>query len=234
MGLTPQLQSLITRPDNRELIRDQIAAIIKIELEGQRQMAEGHGLDSSPYRARVFVERADPWSAIDKANRTPIVSVWAENATFEKGASNVVSTQRCTGTFHIDVYGFGVSEDSQRGHTPADLMASLEAERMARNVRQILMSGFYAYLGFPQLRELPTGEQIVFGRWLSTITSFQPEMETRPVERVLAIRLDLEVSYNEFASEYQGPPLEIITLSMTKSPDGEIELAGAQLDTSGQ
>lgn len=230
--LGPQLQTLLERPDNREIIRDQIAAILKVELDGQRQRAEGQGLDSEPYLVRVFTERSEPWAAFSAERKQPIICVWADNSTFDKGTSNVVSRQRCTGTFHVDCYGFGVSEDSELGHIPADLMAVRESERTLRWARQILMSGFYTYLGFPQERYLPQGsEQVVHGRWLSTITSFQPEMEARPVERVIANRLDLEVTFNEFATEYQGQPLEILALTMEKSPEGE--LLSLQYDLSG-
>lgn len=230
--LGPQLQTLITRPDNRELIRDQIAAILKVEIDGQRQRAESMGLESEPYLVRVFTERSEPWASFSEERKQPIVSVWADNSTFDKGSSNVVSRQRCTGTFHVDIYGFGVSEDSERGHIPADLMAVKECERTLRLARQILMSGFYTYLGFAQERYLPAGsEQVVHGRWLSSITSFQPEMEARPVERVAACRLDLEVTYNEFATEYVGHPLEILALTMERSPEGE--LISLQYDLSG-
>lgn len=223
MASGPQLQALIDKRDNRELIRDRIGQILKLELDGQAQRAQALGLNPSLYEARVFLEKSDAWSAFSEVLQVPIVNVWAENATFERHGSNVISRQKASGTFHIDCYGFGVSEDTQLGHTPGDQMALAMAERTARNVRNILMSGYYTYLGFPQAAYITDGsEQIVYGRFISSLNVFQPGMADHPTQRVIGIRLDLEVTYVETSQEYQGVPLQGIDLAMTKAPTGEV------------
>lgn len=224
MALTPQLQSLIDKLDNRELVRDQVAAIIKVESDAQVRLAPPLGRDPYLWQLRVFTERSSPWAAFSDTpdGKRPIVNVWAESSTFEKPRSNVISSQTAVGTVHVDCYGFGVAEETIGGHDAADLVAAREAERSVRLCRNILMSGFYTYLGFPQQKFLPEGKkQVCFGRWVSSITSFQPVSSERPVERVAAIRLDLEVTYEEHGPEYIGQPLEILAVSLTKTPDGE-------------
>jgi hypothetical protein len=221
-----QLQSLIDSQDNRELVRDQVAAILKIESDAQVVLAGQAAKDQRLWRLRVFSERSAPWNAFSSEeecdHRIPIVNVWVESTGFEKPRSNPISSQTATSTVHIDCYGFGVATETMQGHDSADLVAIREAERACRLCRRILMSGFYSYLGFPQQKSLPEGqEQVCFGRWVANITSFQPTANDVPVERVAAIRIDLEVTHAEHGPEYVGQPLESLALTLERAPDGE-------------
>jgi hypothetical protein len=94
-------------------------------------------------------------------------------------------------------------------------------------VRNILMSGYYTLLGFPQRSEFSperkaAGEQqIVMARFPGSITAFQPAQDDQPVDRVAAVRFDLEVAYNEQSQEYQGEPLELLAFTFGRGEDGE-------------
>jgi hypothetical protein len=219
------LQELIDKSDSFELVRAKLATILLEESAAQQLLAHADGQDPRLWALRVFTERSNPWAEFrDDSDepQTPIVNVWFENMPFVKAGSNMVSRQKGVATFHIDCYGFGFAKATITGHTPGDVMASDEASRAVRLVRNILVSGFYAYLGFPQANALPVGqEQIVRGRWPASLTAFQPAQDDRPVVRVNAIRLDLEVEVNEFSTEYVGEELETITAGFTRTGGGE-------------
>jgi hypothetical protein len=223
--VTAQITTLIRNRASFELVRDRIATILTEESLKQQELAVGEGLDPRDWTLRVFTERSTPWTEFDQESDTPqapIVSVWFETSAFDKGKSNVISRQQAAGTFHVDCYGYGFSRRTASGHTPGDLMATEEASRAARLVRSILMSGPYVYLGFPQGKALPEDqEQIVCGRWVPVITAFQPAQDDRPVERVTAMRVDLEVNFNEVSFEHPGVELEEVNTTFARGESGE-------------
>jgi hypothetical protein len=222
--MAAQLQTLINKRDSFELVRAKLATILLEETAAQQVLAHAAALDPNLWKLRVFTERSNPWAEFKDSDepQTPIVNVWFENMPFAKAASNMVSRQKGVATFHLDCYGFGFAKGTDQGHTSAEVMASDEASRAVRLVRNILVSGFYVYLGFPQANTLPAGqEQIVRGRWPASMTAFQPAQDDRPVVRVNAIRLDLEVEVNEFSTEYVGETIETITAGFTRTGGGE-------------
>lgn len=225
MAITARIPFLIDKRDNREIIRDRIAEILKVESEAQQAFATGASQDPNLWKLRVYSERSEPWQSFRDSSPTgslPIVNVWFENGNFDKSGSDQIKTQKAISTYHVDIYGFGVAEDTESGHIAADLKASRERERALTLVRNILMAAEYTYLGFPQQSALPPGEkQVVFSRWPSSITAFQPGQLERPVERVIAVRLDLEVTHSEFSPQIPTRPLEVISTTLTRAPDGE-------------
>ncbi len=222
MPLVAQIQELIDKDDNRSLVRDQIAAILKVESTQQRALAVAASKDPELWRLRVYSEKSDPWAAFSDSAKSPIVNVSVENSDFDKAGSDPVHHQKSTSTYHIDCYGFGITEGNDTGHSAADKNAISEAERAVKLCRNILMSSYYTYLGFPQGAFLPPGQkQVVWSRWPTGITSFSPSQTDRPVARVAVVQLNLEVTYSEFSPQYVAQPLEILALALTKTDDGE-------------
>lgn len=228
--MAAQIQELIDKFDSFELVRDQIAAILKTESIGQQQLAQAAGKDQDLWKLRVFTERSAPWQAFKEDGpdfQPPIINVWFENATPTKPSSNVISHQEMLGTFHVDCYGFGTDQRTGSGQRSADDLAAREAHRSLRLVRNILMSGYYTLLGFPTQAEFTREQQaagvrqIVMSRFPGSTTVFQPTQDDQPVARVCAVRFDLEVAYNETSQEYQGVPLELLALTMQRSEDQE-------------
>lgn len=223
------IQSLIDKVDSFELVRDQIAAILKSESEGQMRLARTASKDPNLWRLRVFTERSAPWQAFkdDAGFQEPIVNVWFENATPVRPSSNVISHQEMQGTFHIDCYGFGVDQMTSTGQRSADDLAARECHRALRLVRNIIMSGYYALLGFPTEstftpeQKMAGMRQVVMSRFPGSTTVYQPTQDDQPVARVCAVRFDLEVNYNETSQEYVGVPLEILALTMVRNEDQE-------------
>jgi hypothetical protein len=220
--MVAQIETLIDKVDNVELIRDQIAAIILVEQARQQELAAAADPAKDPelWRLRVFLERANPWDefpsdpqdgvAFDAA---PLVNVWWANSDDGEHTSNVVERQRVTATFHIDCYGYGVSRETEAGHDSGDETAALEAQRAARLVRNILMSAHYTYLGM---------RGVVARRWRASAQSFQPAIDSRPVAHVSAVRQSFQVTFNEFSPQHVPVPLALISVAVKRIDTGEL------------
>lgn len=205
------ISTLLATPDNFEVVRDQIAAILKLELAHQTE------LGGTP-EPRVFVERSSPWGNLVESPKSvlPIINVWFDSTTYEGSASNIVSRQRADATFNVDCYGFGVSAETEPGHEPGDLVAALACQRTLRLARLILMSAHYTYLG---LRGL------VWRRWPQTLGVFQPPIDARAAHHVVAGRLALAVQFNEFSPEVEAETIETLAVEVYRAPTGELYLS---------
>lgn len=223
------ITSLIDRPDNFEVVRDKIAAILLLESQGQVALATAASKPNPAlWKLRVFTERSNPWAewpdpedpiSAGNFDTTPLVNVSFDNDTFDKARGNVVSQQQADGVFNVDVYGYGVSaSDGSTGHVPGDYAAALEAARALRLVRSILLSAIYINLGL---------RGVVGNRWVGSRTSLQPaNSANRPVQHVMAARLALQVSYLEFAPQIDAVgTLELVSTSFTRADNGEIFIA---------
>lgn len=203
-----KIDALLATPDNVELVRDQIAAILALEIAKQGEL----GLSPVP---RVFRERSNPWGQLleTPADERPIINVWFDTASFDGATSNVTERQKCEGTFNVDVYAFGTSGHEGDGHEPGDELAALVCQRTLRLVRQILMSSHYTYLGL---------RGVVWKRWPQTLTMFRPTTDDRSAQNILAGRLALVVTFNELAPQFEGEPLETLSLEIKRLGTGEL------------
>jgi hypothetical protein len=209
-----QILDLIDKQDNVEIVRDQIAAILTVELANQKTLSGGVP------QPQVFVERSNPWGQfIEPASVMPsLINVWFDNESFDESTSNVVERQKCVATINVDCYGAAASVDDgdpAGGHQPADLQAALEAQRTVRLARNILMAGAYTYLG---LRGL------VWKRFPQTISMFQPQIDNHAVQRVVGARLALQVQFNEFSPQVTGEPLETLMIEVLRKETGQLLL----------
>lgn len=202
------IDTLLAAPDGVEIVRDQIAAILTLEFARQVEL----GLTPAP---RVFKERSNPWGQLHETpvDESPIVNVCFDTGSFDGAASNVTERQKCEGTFNIDVYTFGTSEAEGDGHEPGDELAALACQKTLRLVRQILMSSHYTYLG---LRGL------VWKRWPQTLSMFRPTTDDRNAQNIVAGRLALVVHFNELAPQFEGEPLELLSLEINRRETGEL------------
>lgn len=208
------LQTLIDKQDGFEIVRNQIALILMTEFANQQQLATDQSLDPTPWDIRVFMERANPWEEYlnEKADQRPIVNVWYDSSDFDPGFGGVVEHQQASGTFNIDIYGYGVSGETVEGHDPGDKNAALNMQRALRLVRNILMADTNTYL---QLR----GN--VGKRWVQSVQSFQPELSDNPVQKIIASRLALNVTFNELSPQYVPDELEFVNVDVYQFIDDE-------------
>lgn len=210
------IQSLIDKQDNFEIIRDEIAAILKLEITEQMALATAAAKDPDDWKLRIFSERSNPWEEYsgEPTDTSPIVNVWYDNSGFDPGASNTVESQKSGTIYNIDCYGYGKSTDVQGGgHNPGDKEAALEVQRALRLVRNILMASQYTYLG---LRGL------VWSRWPQSISVFQPQIDGRAVQQVVGARIAFRVEFNEFSPQFEGNVLELVSTKVIRAEDGEI------------
>lgn len=224
MAITPQLQSLIDKQDTSEIVRDQIAAILCVEVAQQQNLARAAGKKRTQWLLDIYSERDQPWGCFQDLPNTsenqrfqpPIVNVSFDNDSFDKNGSNSVERQRTTATFFIDCYGYGVAHDSgMLGHKPGDLTASLEAQRAARIVRNILMSSYYTYLRL---------QGTVWSRWLQSRQVLGVQLDSKAAFHVVGVRMTFEVVFSEFSPQYQGQPIELISTTVRRAETGQIFL----------
>lgn len=216
------IAGLIDKKDNFEIIRDQIAAILAAETANQQALAVTAGKDPDLWKLRIFSERSNPWEQFqgredgEETDGSPIVNVWYDNSSFDPGASTVVERQKTEAYFNIDCYGYGISEDIPGGgHKAGDAEAAFEVQRALRLARNILMAAEYTYLG---LRGL------VWQRWLQSATIYQPQIDSRTVQQIVASRLSFKVTFNELSPQAEPEALEIISADVLRTEDGQIVL----------
>jgi hypothetical protein len=211
------ITQLIDKQDNFEIIRDQIAAILALEIANQRALAVSDGkTNPDSWNFAVYRERSNPWQALDDDNGKPsgdmvngLVNVFYQDDEFENGGSNPINYQRSTGTFIIDAY----AHKNRRGSTPGDELASLEADRIGRLVRNIIMYSQYTYL---ELRS------IVEGRYFTRREKLQPDIRDESAHGVIVMRQYLRVNYTESSFDVPTVDLDLLTSQCTFGDSGEV------------
>ena len=220
------INSLINKNDSFEVVRDQIALILKTNVTEQMALATAATEDPALWDLRIFLERSNPFEEflnIDPnagdPNPLPIVNIWYDTQNFNRRQGNVTSRQQCSTTFNIDVYGYGVAQDNGTGHDPGDKVSALEAQRAVKLVRNILMADINTYLQLARGNEPGGG---FAERWIDSIQSFQPEIDERPVANVQGIRISFNTSFVEFSPQYINEILEEIGLTIKRKETGEV------------
>lgn len=212
------IAALIDKQDNVEIIREQIAAILATEVASQMALATAAAKDPDDFKLRIFSERSNPWEQFlnSQSDTSPIVNVWWDNSNFDLKTSNVIERQKSETVYNIDCYGYGQSADIPAGgHKPGDRDAAFEAHRAIRLVRNILMAAEYTYL---ELRGL------VWRRWVQSITIFQPQQDSNSMQQIVGARLAFRVEFNEFAPQIPTETLELLSVGVKRTEDGEIVL----------
>jgi hypothetical protein len=215
------ITELIDKRDSFEIVRDQIAAILVLESAKQVELASDADQDPALWALRVFTERANPWAAFESPDPnepidpTPIVHVGWNNTNFDKRLGNVVEQQAGVGIFNVDCYGYGLSQATVGGHLPGDQQAQLEAQRAARLVRNILTAGAYTYLAL---------RGTVARRWVDSMTMLPTSDDGRTVHHVAAVRIALEVTFNEYSPQVQGVPIESVAVEVVRQDTGQLLL----------
>lgn len=215
---TALIETLITAEDVAEQVRDQIVAILAVESASQMALAAAAGKDPLEWRLLVYRERAVPWAqytrAPDQVDATPTVNISRQSETYELGPSSVVSRQKATGIFFVDVYGYGLSaDDAEGGQILGDETAALEVQRAVRLVRNILMAGHWTYLGM---------QKTVERRWLQSVTQLQPQLDNKAAQHVVAARMTFAVDFRENSPQVVGVPFESLFLQLKRADDGRL------------
>jgi hypothetical protein len=140
---TPRINELINEPDNIEIIRDQIAAILSLELQNQSTLAREAELpDYKDFNIPVYVENDRPYEASGNAPVTRLINVLLPKLIVPKINARS-GDQKETATIHIDCVACG----NDFGGFRDDRSAAIRAWKICRLARRILMSDAYMYLG---------------------------------------------------------------------------------------
>jgi hypothetical protein len=203
-----KINFLLAKNDNIELIRNQIAGILKIETENQYSLAAGQGAeDLRDYKIGVFVERARPWDLTGNKNPFPLINISLSGYDGEAGSAQ--SEKKYKATFYIDCYGCG-NLNNTNGND--DSLAAIRAWKTARIARNILMSSYYTYLGL---------RGTVFKRSILSIQTGSPSNMPESAAAVTTCRISLAVDFSEKSPQEGGVMFEGIAFKAV-SESGEI------------
>lgn len=211
--MSAKITTLIDKQDTNEMVRDQIAAILAVEIANQRTLAIVASLDPDDFSFSVYIERSNPWVS----GEMPLVNVIFDNDRFDNKNSNQIDRQRAVGTFHIDCYANKNTTDDNSG----DELSSKEADHIARLVRNIIMAGEYTYLGLGY-RELGTGNNLVTKRYVMRREKFQPDIRNEAYENIIACRITVEVEYDELSPQAEMEDFELLINSCQRDDDDKV------------
>lgn len=142
----PAYDELQSSPDNIEVIRDQIAALLFLDLQKQYELAvDAEDLNAQDYKVAVYVENDDPLQYVDdevpESNPFPCVNVSLDSSNASNATAGV-NVQKFAAQVLVDCYATGnTSSDADFG-----TKASLKAWKVARLVRRILRAEPNTYL----------------------------------------------------------------------------------------
>lgn len=206
---------LIDKKDTFQIVRDQIAAILKLNITNQMSLATAEGKDPELWNLRIFTERNNPWSEFQEATgpEAPIVNVWYDSSDFDDAGSSSVNNQKTNAMYNVDIYACGVSAETVDGHSSGDESAALTLHNAACLVRNILMAGAYTYLGL---------RGTVWGRKVTAVNIFQPSADNATVQNIIGARISFRVTFTEESPQVDGVLLEAIVIQVDRAENGEI------------
>ena len=190
-----EINERLNLPDNIEVIRDQISAIIFSEMRNQYDLAIA---DDDPvaddYLTTVLVENDEPLQAGGDNDLFPIVNVSVDNVRRDGGAS--VNTSNRVASLNLDCYQIGNTSGKFAGRT-----AIIKAWKLARCIRAILESDQYTYLF---LRGIVSKVRI------NSMTGGYPSGMDNSAVKVAVVRLVVEITYDQNSPQTTGPGLTIL------------------------
>jgi hypothetical protein len=215
--MNSNINYLLSELDNIEIIRNQTAAILKIETENQYSLAlESGAPDKRDYKIPVYVEKARPWDITgETADQAPfpLINILLTDIKQEAHPGSAVNEKKYTGTFFIDCYGCGnISIDNEIDISDHDSLGTIRAWKTARIARRILMSSYYTYLGL---------RGVVKKREIIQIATGAPQNMPESAVSVTTCRISFVVEYFEKSPQAEGVPFEGI-LFKSLSDTGEI------------
>lgn len=200
------IAEILAKKDNAELVRDKLAEILITE-----STIPAVAPDPSTPTLKVYGERSNPWSDFqDDPTQLPIVNIILDNVNYHERSSDLMSKQNATATYRIEVVASAVSESTSTGHKAGDYEASIACQKAARIVRNILMSAKYTYLA-------ERGK--IHKRWISSINFLEPASEST-VQQLKACIITLLVDYTDVSPQYEGLPLESISVNVKQADTG--------------
>lgn len=214
-----KITDLIDKQDTFEIIRDQIGAILLVEMTNQVALAAAEpDKDADDWRFEVYVERSDAFSVLrNDEEEKALVHVWFDRYSAPEDRGNTFQRQGMVGYFNIDVVANGLNVDiTSGGQERADHRAFLNAQRVMRLVRNIIMHPDYRYLDL---------RGTVSDRWVDEVEAYRVEPDKpQQAPNIAGIRIRFKVRFNEFAPQVSLETLEEIGIRVLREGDGKLLL----------
>ena len=204
-----KIDFLIDKPDNIELIRDQLCAILKTECIAQQKLASDK-LDAADYRIGIWKEKSRPWQLTEDSEKKypfPLVNIQLMGFNSDTPHGSTFGQKKYVAQFFLDCYAHG--EFGSDGSDDTD--STIKAWKVGRVIRNILTSEHHAYLG---LRGTVRDYCITEGK------TGDPRNNEQSAQSITICRLILSVDYYEDSPQVEGVKWEygfILT-----SPNGEV------------
>jgi hypothetical protein len=204
-----EVNELLVDPDGVEVVRDQVAGILALELENQYAIARKMPDLQSPedYNVRVYIENDEPWAVQDERNPFPAINVSFDRYMID--TDDGTNGRIITASYDIDCYAAG----NYTGQGFAGRRAKLKSLKTARFARNILQAGNYRYLG---LRGTVNFQHI------KSCTSGIVKDDKGAV-KIGVQRIVLEVEFHETSPQVQGVDLDVLGINIRKDT-GEVLL----------
>ena len=221
------ITELIDEADGHEIVTQAIGQIMAAEIKNQQLIAASKGKNPQAWAADVYVNRVKPFDTrLEGDDLSPLINVCFKSANYEE-AGSTVRPQRADGQWNVDIYGFGESSKDPltNEQNPGDLVAKKQIDRWLGIARKIIMSGQYTYLGSPRASHGKCPNllnQWCYGRWVQSINTFQPELETRAAITCLGSRLSLNVHYLTDSPQILGEIFELLSVKVKRAKDGRL------------
>jgi hypothetical protein len=198
--ITPQINELINTPDVIEIVRDQVAALLSLEIKNQYTMAQTAGIQNiKDFEIGIYVENGRPYEASGDNIPMRFVNILLPKVIQLAGNSRK-GNQKEQATIFIDCAACG----NDSGNFRDEKSATFRAWRIARIVRRILMSDAYTYLG---LRGT-VGSRVIVS--MEAGAPEKTELEKDAALSFVVVRISLEVQFLECFIANNGVPLEAI------------------------
>lgn len=208
---------LIQTADGFEMVRDAVANILTAEIASQQALAVEAELDPTPWDLGVYVERSLPWELFrDRGGEAqPVINVWYNTSNNEGQSSNNQTRQTMNSTINIDCLSSAVTVETEGGQVCGDEAGMLDAHRIARIVRRILMHPKWGQLGLES-------SKVVHNRWVGNRQAYKPSADDRVVEHVCGVQIQLTVRHNESVDMETLSDSEGALVAIKRDPDGAV------------
>jgi hypothetical protein len=208
----PLINTLITGKDNIEFIRDRIAAILSLELQNQKQLAQEIEFpDAAQYDVSIYVENAHPYETSNKQLPLRFVNVMLPKASLISGGRSGVQKEQAV--FWLDCAATGNDTASLWN----EKSAVCRAWAVSRLVRNILMSDAYLYLAM---------RGIVGSRAVTAMDAGAPQSDAGEAVQFAVVRLTFEVQFAERFLEQEGPVIEQIDYDISPETGELVAVSG--------
>jgi hypothetical protein len=190
----PQITELIEEPDTLEVMRDQLAALLSLELQNQYALAREKGIPrAQDYSVKVFVENTRPYDgATIGRGQISLINILVSKVTAPTSNPRI-GNQKEKAIVFIDC----AADGNNTGNFRDDKSATFRAWKIMRLVRRIVMSDQYAYLGM---------RGTVTSRTFTQMEAGSPNIQAALALTV--IRATLEVDFVERSIETPSVTLE--------------------------